>query len=88
MFDVVEAKYINDYIIEFRFSDNSSGKVDFAEYKNRQGLFSSLNDINYFKKFKIDNELATITWDNGLDIAPDTLYFKATGKVPDGLEII
>jgi len=77
MFDIVEAKYLNDYIIEFRFADNSVGKVDFSEYKNRNGLFSSLNDLNYFEKFKLDKELATISWDNGLDLAPDTFIFQS-----------
>jgi hypothetical protein len=86
MYDIIEATYVQDYEIELRFADNSVGIVDFAEYKNRKGLFESLKDINFFRNFKLDKELNTITWENGLDIAPDTLYIKATGKYPPGLD--
>lgn len=85
MYDIIKAKYIKDYLIELHFSDNSSGIVDFSGYKNKSGLFKSFSDIDYFRNFKLDEELCTITWENGLDIAPDTLYIKATGKYPQGL---
>jgi hypothetical protein len=86
MYDIIEAKYVKDYKVEFRFADNSSGIVDFSDYKTKPGLFSDFKDISFFRNFKLDAELSTITWQNGLDIAPDTLYFKATGKLPNGLD--
>ncbi len=85
MFDIIEANYIKDYQIEFRFADDSTGIIDFAEYKNKPGLFSEFQDINFFINFKLDENLSTITWENGLDIAPDTIYIKATGRYPNGL---
>ena len=87
MYDIIDAKYVKDYLVEFHFADNSSGLVDFDEYKTKPGLFSEFRDITFFRNFKLDNELGTITWQNGLDIAPDTLYFKATGKLPKGLDL-
>lgn len=86
MYDIVSATYIDKYLIQFKFADNSFGIVDFSEYINRKGLFGSLNDIEFFKRFCIDEELKTIVWENGLDIAPDTLYIKATGRYPNGLQ--
>jgi hypothetical protein len=86
MYDIIKAKYIKDYLIELHFSDNSNGIVDFSDYMEKPGLFKSFSDIDYFRNFKLDVELCTITWENGLDIAPDTLYIKATGKYPQGLQ--
>lgn len=85
MYDIVKAKYIKDYLIELHFADESKGVVDFSIYKNKPGLFKDLNDLTYFQKFYLDEELNTIAWENGLDIAPDTLYIKATGRIPDGI---
>ena len=85
MFDIINAKYIKDYKIEFFFADNSSGILDFSDYKKKSGLFEALQDVTYFKHFKFDNDLGTIVWENGLDIAPDTIYYKAKGILPPGL---
>jgi hypothetical protein len=88
MYDVINAKYIEDYKLEIEFSDNSKGVIDFSDYLKRPGLYQNLNDINFFKNFIVDNTLNTLTWKNGLDIAPDTLYFKVTDKYPLGLEVL
>jgi hypothetical protein len=76
MIEIIEAEYLTDYKLKLVFSNSEVGIIDFKEYCHRVGLFSKLKDLNYFKMFKIDNELGTICWDNGLDIAPDTLYNK------------
>lgn len=79
--DVVSARYIRDYEIELEFEDGAKGIVDFSQYRNRGGVFSKFNDMEYFKNFRIDKELGVISWENGVDIAPETLYSKAFGKV-------
>ena len=35
-------------------------------------IFQELKDLNKFKKFKI--EFDTLSWENGLDLAPEFLY--------------
>lgn len=79
MFEVINATYLNNYKLEMFFFDNSNGIVDFSTFTERSGLFSALKDLEFFKRFRIDNKLSTIVWENGLDIAPDTLFIKATG---------
>lgn len=76
MFDIVQAEYIDSYTLEIIFENNIKGKVDFSEYLSKKGLFESLKNLDYFKKFSINKDIGTICWDNGLDIAPDTLYKK------------
>jgi hypothetical protein len=40
-------------------------------------VFEPLKDPQVFRKFKIDEELNTITWPSGADLAPEFLYDKA-----------
>ena len=78
--DVVSAQYVGDYQIELEFEDGAIGTVDFSEYCGRGGVFGKFRDMEYFKNFRIDQELGVISWEGGVDIAPETLYAKAIGK--------
>lgn len=76
IFDIIEAKYIEEYKIRVSFENGKEGIVDLKEYRKKGGLFDSLKDKNYFIKFYINKDLGTICWPNGLDIAPETLFSK------------
>ena len=41
------------------------------------GLFKSLQDIELFSKVTVDDEMQTVVWPNGLDLAPEYVYFQA-----------
>jgi len=85
--DLVSANYKGKYMIEVKFGDGSTGTIDFSEYLDRGGVFEAFRDINFFKRFKVNHELGTLTWQNEIDIAPETLYSKATGSpLPDWVE--
>jgi len=86
--DVVAAIYKDDYKIELTFADGKKGVVDFSEYLNKGGVFERFKDIDFFKSFSINEELGTLTWQNEIDIAPETLYAKATAtKLPKWAQI-
>ena len=68
---VKKAKYIEEYKIQMTFEDKKTKIVDLKNYLDGE-IFEPLNDINYFKNFKV--ALNTITWKNGADISPDFLY--------------
>jgi len=73
---IKKAKYIGDYKLKVTFSDGSEGVVDlFDTLKGK--IFESLKDKKNFMKFKVDEELGTIVWENGADLAPEYLYFLA-----------
>ena len=77
--DIVSGRYIDGYKIELIFDDGKKGIVDFSKYLNVGGVFDRFKDITFFKNFKINSELGVITWDDELDVSPETLYSEATG---------
>jgi hypothetical protein len=79
-YDVVSAKYLHDYQLEIIFNDGTKGTADFSDYAKRGGVFSNFQDIDFFKKVFINMELGVLTWPGDIDIAPETVYTKVTGK--------
>jgi hypothetical protein len=74
---VAEVQYLGGHRLQFRFEDGASGEVDFSKDEWR-GVFAPLADPDYFRKVELDEELGTIVWPNGADIAPETLYRLVT----------
>ena len=88
-YDVSHAEYVADYRLKLSFFDGASGEVDFLQFIEKDGVFDVLRDVELFKKFAVDSDWNTITWKNGeLDIAPETLYFEATGAWPEREKIL
>ncbi len=77
--DVISGKYIDGYKIELCFDDGKSGMADFSRYLQMGGVFERFKSIEFFKNFTISEELGTITWQDELDVSPETLYSEATG---------
>ena len=79
-YDVIQAEYVGEYRLKLWFSDGESGEVDFLPFIEKGGVFDVLRDVERFKQFTVDPDWNTITWVDGEpDIAPETLYFEATG---------
>ena len=73
---IVKAKYLEDYRIEVVFSDGRKGVADLAEAL-QGSVFESLKDKSEFSKLTVDEELETVVWANGADLAPEYIYFQA-----------
>ncbi|MGI8782974.1 MAG: DUF2442 domain-containing protein [Acidobacteriota bacterium] len=68
---VIKAEYRGEYRIHVTFNDNSEKTIDFKDWL-RGPMFEPLKDLEYFTRFFLDGW--TISWPNGADIAPETLY--------------
>jgi hypothetical protein len=77
--DVLTATYRGDYRIELEFDDGQRGVVDFSKYLERGGVFERFKDLEFFRNFSVNEELGILTWDDEIDVAPETLYAEATG---------
>jgi len=68
---VIDADYIGDYKLKVTFDNGQTRVADCAKYIGG-GVFEPLKDQEYFRQFIVDGW--TISWKNGADIAPETLY--------------
>ena len=85
--DLVTAIYRGEYLIELEFDDGKRGVVDFSHYRERGGVFDRFHDIEFFRDFSVNKELGVLTWSDEIDVAPETLYAKATRSgLPEWME--
>lgn len=77
MLAINKAEYLKKYTINIEFNNGMGGIVDIEDIilKDARPIFNELKDLSKFKNFIVDNN--TITWANGLDLAPEYLYFLA-----------
>ena len=68
---VIQASYRGGFRIHLAFNDLSEGTVDFRPWLEGP-VFEALKDPKYFREFFLD--AGTVTWPNGADVAPETLY--------------
>ncbi len=70
---VTAVKVVGNHRLRLSFEDGTEGEVDLSNWSWR-GIFEPLADANYFRQVRLDEELGTIVWPNGADIAPETLH--------------
>lgn len=69
---VLDARYLEGHRVWLRFDDGLEGEIDLAGVL-RGPVFEPLKDPAYFSNFTVD---WTLTWPNGADIAPESLYTR------------
>lgn len=79
------AKYLDAYRVNLVFDTGESGDVDLPDLVFMYDAAAPLRDTNHFKSFRLD-EWATLVWDCGFDVSPETLYERATGKRVDWVQ--
>jgi len=77
---ITRARYVEQYRLKLTFSTGECAVVDFRDrVVGRGGVFAPLEDLEYFRQVRVDPEIGTLVWPNGVDICPDVLYSEATG---------
>lgn len=72
-YDVMEARYVRDYVLWLRFRDGTAGEVDLGPELGGQ-VFEPLRDVEYFKKVTVHPQFHTLVWPNDEDFAPEFLH--------------
>ena len=75
---VVDVRALGDYRLFVRFDDGVQGDVDVASFVTFDGVFEVLRDPARFAEAFVD--LGTVCWPNDLDLAPEVLYAKVSGR--------
>lgn len=79
---ITQAEYLHDYQVKLGFNNGKEGIANLETSLN--GLaFSPLRDKNIFAQLKLDPELETICWPNGVDLAPEYLYYQTFKDDPN-----
>ncbi|MBT8420010.1 MAG: DUF2442 domain-containing protein [Gammaproteobacteria bacterium] len=73
---VTQATHLEDYKIAVSFNDGKKGIADLSDVL-KGPVFESLKDVSEFSRFRVDEELETVVWPNGADLAPESIYFQA-----------
>jgi hypothetical protein len=76
MLHVRSVKYLSDYKVYIRFTDNTEGILDISSYMdfNKGPVWYPLKDEDYFSKVKVNNIHGTLQWPNEVEIDPRILY--------------
>jgi hypothetical protein len=61
------------YTLTIRFDDGISRTIDFRPVLSGP-IYGALCDMDLFAKARIDPEVHTIVWPNGVDFDPETLH--------------
>lgn len=78
-----EVKALNHYKIWLRYSDGVSGEVDLS-YLAGKGIFRIWEKRKNFENVQL-SESGSVTWGDEIELCPDSLYLKLTGKKPEDI---
>ena len=80
---ITEVKALQNYKLFLRFNDGGSGIVNLSDMAGR-GVFEAWKQDRVFEQVRI-TALGALEWPGELDLCPDALYLKLTGKRPEDI---
>jgi hypothetical protein len=76
-------KVLDAFCLELVFDDGALGIVDLSDLAGK-GVFAFWTDRKAFENIHIGSS-GELAWGDKIDLCPDSLYLKATGKKPQDL---
>jgi hypothetical protein len=73
LYKVIDFEITNKYTILVQFNDNSQRVIDFEPVLFGE-MWGPLRDPDFFRQVELDPIAHTLTWPNGADFDPETLY--------------
>lgn len=80
MFKIVEARPLGDFRLWLRFADGVTGEVDLSHLAGK-GVFKIWDEPGGFDRVAIGSR-GELQWSEHVDLCPDALYLRVTGKTP------
>ena len=80
MHRITRAEALAGYRIDLSFADGTKGIADLSSLAG-QGVFALWNDYAEFLNVSI-GDTGELIWSDRIDLCPDSLYLKVTGKEP------
>jgi hypothetical protein len=78
---ITTVRYLGQYRLELTFTDGVRGEIDLKDQIVGQGgVFKALENPDYFRLVRVNEDFGTIQWPNDADFCPDVLYSHITGK--------
>ena len=81
MHRVVKVTALEEFCLDLVFEDGTRGKVNLDHLTGR-GVFELWSDYAEFRKVTI-GETGELTWGDRVDLCPDALYLRVTGRKPE-----
>lgn len=78
---LLAVRSLPNYHLWLQYDDGTTGEVDLSDLAGR-GVFEAWTQPGVFESVSID-EHGAIAWDAELDLCPDSLYLRLTGKHPE-----
>jgi hypothetical protein len=70
---VTSLTYLEDYRLRLQFNDGTVKEADLQKELYGE-VFEPLQDMELFKRVKVNPDTGTIEWPNGADLAPEYLH--------------
>jgi hypothetical protein len=67
---LIDARHVRDHVLRVAFDDGVSGEIDIAG-ELEGDMFEPLQDVEYFKRVRVDPSVHTVVGPNGADFAPE-----------------
>ncbi len=80
---LLSAQPLSAYRLKVAFDDGVAGEVDLSSLAGR-GVFAAWTQPGVFEQAKVTSEGA-VEWPGEIDLCPDALYLRLTGRQPDEL---
>ncbi len=72
MLPVRSTQHVSGFVLHVSFGDGTGGEVDLKNILVGP-VFEPLKDLAVFSRVRVDTELETVVWPNGVDLAPEFL---------------
>ncbi len=79
----VAVRALTGFRIWLQYDDGTEGVVDLSDLAGR-GVFAAWDDVGFFSSVRLGSHGA-IEWGDAIDVCPDAMYLRLTGKTPEEL---